>query len=99
MSEKKKDDNKEKDTVKKADSSKKSGSKKDAVKKSDNALKKTAKYFKDLKVEFKKVTWPKKDKVFNNTIAVISGVLLIGTFIALVDAGLISLFDFVTVKR
>ncbi|MBE6853320.1 MAG: preprotein translocase subunit SecE [Ruminococcus sp.] len=46
---------------------------------------KVAKYFKDLKSEFKKVVWPTKKQVINNTMVVLVTILLIGVFVGLFD--------------
>lgn len=46
---------------------------------------KVAKYFKDLKSEFKKVVWPTKKQVVNNTTVVMITILLLGIFIGLFD--------------
>lgn len=51
-------------------------------KKQPNAV---AKYFKDLKSEFKKVVWPTKKQVINNTIVVLVTIILIGIFVGLFD--------------
>lgn len=47
-----------------------------------------AKYFKDLKAELKKVVWPSRKQVVNNTGIVISVMVVLGLFLAGVDAGL-----------
>ena len=46
---------------------------------------KVAKYFKDLKSEFKKVVWPTKKQVVNNTLVVIVFVLIIGVLVGAFD--------------
>ena len=46
---------------------------------------KVAKYFKDLKSEFKKVVWPTKKQVINNTMVVLVTILLIGLFVGGID--------------
>ena len=43
-------------------------------------------FFKDIKGELKKVTWPSFKQVRNNTLIVIICVLLIGAFIWVLDA-------------
>ena len=50
-----------------------------------------AKYFKDLKSEFKKVVWPSKKTVINNTGAVLATMVVSGTAIVLLDAGFAAL--------
>lgn len=53
-------------------------------------LKKTAKFFKEVKSELKKVVWPSGKQVVNNTLIVLALVILVGLFIY----GLDSLFQF-----
>ncbi len=55
------------------------------------AAKKIGSYFRELKSETKKVSWPSFKQVRNNTGIVIVAVILIGAFIALLDFG----FEFV----
>lgn len=44
-------------------------------------LNRVAKYFKDLKSEFKKVVWPSKKTVINNTGAVLAAMIVSGVAI------------------
>lgn len=44
-------------------------------------------FFRDLKSEMSKVTWPTFSQVRNNTTVVIVAVILVGIFIALLDLG------------
>ena len=44
-----------------------------------------AKYFKDLKSEFKKVVWPTKKQVVNNTMVVLATIVILGVFVGLFD--------------
>ena len=44
-----------------------------------------AKYFKGVKSEFKKVTWPSFKQIVNNTGTVIASVIVIGLFIFVLD--------------
>ena len=46
---------------------------------------KVAKYFKDLKSEFKKVVWPTKKQVINNTTVVLVTIILLGVFVGAFD--------------
>ncbi len=46
------------------------------------------KYFRDLKGEFKKIVWPSKKQIINNTIIVIIAIIVIGIFIWAIDFGL-----------
>ena len=43
------------------------------------------KYFKGVKSEFKKVTWPSFKQILNNTGTVIASVIVIGLFIFVLD--------------
>ena len=49
------------------------------------------KFFRDLKGEFKKIVWPSKKQIINNTIIVIIAIIVIGCFIWALDFGLGSL--------
>lgn len=54
-----------------------------------------AKWFKDLKSEFKKVVWPTKQTVINNT-AIVLGVVLASTiFVGVVNWGFLELMNLV----
>ena len=46
------------------------------------------KFFRDLKGEFKKIVWPSKKQIINNTIIVIVAIIVIGCFIWALDFGL-----------
>ena len=46
---------------------------------------KIVRFFKEIKSELKKVTWPTKKQVLNNTLIVIAVVVIIGVVIALFD--------------
>ena len=54
---------------------------------SENAAKKTKKpsFFKGVKAEFKKITWPDKTSLLKQTIAVISVSVVVGVVIAIMD--------------
>ncbi len=49
------------------------------------------KYFKDARSEFKKVVWPSRKQVFNNTIVVIVSLVVSGIAIWALDTGFGSL--------
>ena len=53
------------------------------------------KWFKDLKSEFKKVVWPRRKKVFNNTFVVLVVLVIASVFVGGLDFGLLKLFSFV----
>ena len=46
-----------------------------------NIFKSIAKYFRELKSEMKKVTWPTKDQLVRQTLVVIVAIIIIGLFI------------------
>ncbi len=75
--------------AKAADSGK---SKKEKEKKS--IFKRIAAWFKDLKKEFKKVVWPTKRTVFNNTLVVLCVVIIGSIVIGLLDLGFLKLMEF-----
>jgi len=68
----------DKSAKKKAKTPAKSSGKSKDQKKQPN---KVAKYFKDLRSEFKKVVWPTKQQVMNNTSVVLVTILIIGAFV------------------
>lgn len=47
---------------------------------------KIAKFFREIKVELKKVVWPTWDKIKNNTVVVLACVIFIGIIIWVLDA-------------
>ena len=51
------------------------------------------KYFRDLKGEFKKIVWPSKKQIINNTLVVIAAIILCGVFIWAIDMGLAALME------
>ncbi len=54
------------------------------------------KYFKDLKSEIKKVTWPSWKKVVNNTTVVLIGMCVSGIAVWAIDSVLTALLKFAT---
>lgn len=52
-------------------------------------------WFKDLKVEFKKVVWPTKSTVVTNTSVVVSVIALSAVLVGLLDEGFLALFSFI----
>lgn len=57
------------------------------------AAKKIGGYFRELKSELKKVTWPTFKQVRNNTGIVLIAVIAVGAFVALLDFGFQYLFS------
>lgn len=53
-----------------------------------------SKWFKDLKLELKKVVWPDKKTVINNSIVVFAAMLGFAAFTFLLDKGFLWLFQF-----
>ena len=51
-------------------------------------------FFKGMRSELKKVTWPSFRQVVNNTLVVLAVVIAAGVFIGLVDYGFSELFGF-----
>lgn len=51
-------------------------------------------YFREMKSEFKKIAWPSFKRVRNNTGVVITTIILLGVFVALVDLGFTYLLSF-----
>ena len=49
---------------------------------------------KDLKKEFKKVVWPDRKKVFNNTLVVVVVVVIGSVLLVLIDSGLFKMMQF-----
>lgn len=81
-----------KTTKQSEDKTKKQSKAKDSKKKQPN---KVAKYFKDLRSEFKKVVWPSKKKVINNTSVVLGSIVIMGIFVGLLDTGLFKLLQLI----
>ena len=53
--------------------------------------KKAGKFFRDIRSEFKKISWPTKKQVWNNTLVVLVTVLIFGVVIWGLDLALTSL--------
>ena len=53
----------------------------------DKEEKKKRRFFKDFKAELKRVVWPTPKQLLNNTIAVVTIVLVIGLIVFLLDFG------------
>ena len=57
-------------------------------KKKDKKIKKREGFFKGIKMELKKVTWPKKKEVFKYSIATLVFCIIVVLFFQLLDLGL-----------
>lgn len=53
-------------------------------------------FFKGVKTEFKKISWPDKNQMFKQSVAVVSISVVIGMIIALLDTVLQYLVSFLT---
>ena len=80
----------EKKTSKKSDSKAKSNKKSDKKKSKKNPFKSIAGFFKSVKSEGKKVSWPNAKEVLKNTITVIVVIALVSAVIYVIDLGLTS---------
>lgn len=89
-----------KDTLKKADASAKEETKK--AKKTEKKSKKdegkkpnrVIKWFRDLRIEFKNVTWPTRKTVTVNATIVLTTILFSSLVVFLLDLGLMTLINF-----
>ena len=50
-------------------------------------------FFKDVRSELKKVIWPNKSQLINNTVTVLACCLIVGMIIWVVDVGLTTAVD------
>ena len=66
----------------------------EATQKTKKAPGKVSTYFRELKSEFKKIAWPSAKQVRNNTGVVLTFIIILGVFIALVDLGFTYLLSF-----
>ncbi|MBR6419587.1 MAG: preprotein translocase subunit SecE [Oscillospiraceae bacterium] len=67
---------------------------KSSKKESSKKQGKIAKWFKDLKQELKKVVWPDRKTVTNNSIVVFAAMIGFAVFTFLLDEGFLWLFQF-----
>lgn len=58
--------------------------------------KKAVKFFDGVKAEFKKISWPDKDSLMKQSVAVVIISLVVGAVIAVLDFGLRYGVDFIT---
>ena len=59
---------------------------------------KIATFFRDLKSEFKRISWPTLKQVTKNTGIVIAFIVILGLFVVLVDLGFGKLFELILNK-
>ncbi|NLT09853.1 MAG: preprotein translocase subunit SecE [Ruminococcus sp.] len=70
----------------------KNTSEKKSEKKEQSKLKK---WFKDLRIEFKKVVWPSKKTVINNTSVVVSVIAASAVLVGLLDTGFLKIMGLI----
>ena len=61
---------------------------------SKKAASKVSRYFRELKAEIKKVVWPDKKQIVNNTLVVLAAIIIVSIFIGGLDillGGLVTL--------
>lgn len=61
----------------------------------DGFLKRTAKFFKDVRAEMKKVSWPDKNDLTTYTLVVLVSVLIVSGVIWIIDTGLYKLITLI----
>lgn len=63
---------------------------------SDNTVeKKKGSFFRNLKIEFKKIVWPDKNSVVRQTIVIIVTTIILGVLIKLLDTGVQALLSLI----
>lgn len=73
----------------------KADSKQSGIKeKKEKLFARIAGWFKDLKKEFKRVVWPDRKKVLNNTLVVLCVVIVGSVLVGLIDTGLLRLMQY-----
>lgn len=58
-------------------------------------LKRSGRFFKEVRSELKKVTWPTKQELISSTLVVIVSVALVGAFIWIVDSILVKILELI----
>lgn len=56
--------------------------------KKDKLPQRAARFIREIRMELKKVIWPTKEQLINNTLIVFAACLLIGAIVWIADAGL-----------
>ena len=79
----------------KKDVAEKAAAKTKKPEKKNGFFKRMTHFFKDLKGEFKKIVWPSKKQVVNNTLVVLAVVIVLGVFVAALDTVLSLIVHFV----
>lgn len=65
------------------------------AKKSAASVKGFIQYFKDLKAEFKRITWASKEDVKKSTVVVLTFCAILVVFVGLLDSGFSTLIQFI----
>lgn len=63
-----------------------------------NAVKNVTRFFKDIRAELKKVIWPNREQLINNTATVLIVCLLIGALIWIADFALLKVSEIVFIR-
>ncbi len=85
---------KEKDLERQNDGAEASSQKEKKSKKTEKKQpNRVVKWFKDLRSEFKKIVWPSKKTVVNNTFVVLVTMVVSAIFVGLLDAGFLKLLE------
>ena len=79
----------------KKDVAEKAAAKTKKPEKKNGFFKRMTRFFKDLKGELKKIVWPSKKQVVNNTLVVLAVVIVLGVFVAALDTVLSLIVHFV----
>ena len=66
---------------------------------SEKTDKKAVKFFDGVKAEFKKISWPDKDSLLKQSVAVVVISLVVGAIITILDFGLQYGVDFITTLK
>ncbi len=64
-------------------------------KEKEKLSKRAGRFIKEIRIEIKKVIWPTKQQLINNTLIVFAACLLLGAVVWIADAGLGFLFGLV----
>jgi preprotein translocase subunit SecE len=59
------------------------------VSKATSTGKRISKFYKEVRRELRKVIWPNRTQLINNTVTVLASCLVVGALIWVVDAGLV----------
>lgn len=68
------------------------------ISKWNNLRKNLVRFFKEVRSELKKVIWPSREQLINNTVTVLLSCIVIGGIIWIADAGLIRLTEMIFIK-